>query len=139
LVVVLMPTGALVLRPWYARLDSFITRADEVAIGREVAAHLGDGLALVEARDYGFFAIEAGTGVPPKVLIDRNVDPRETRQASSFESVDALRRRAEERDASVVVGHITPVTSALGRPFASAGVWGAWELRRSRTATPRRR
>src|SRR5690606_37754169 len=38
LVVTTMPLGAFILRPWYARLDDFTPRHEEVAIGRAAAA-----------------------------------------------------------------------------------------------------
>jgi hypothetical protein len=129
-VIALMPLGAGILRPWYARLDSFITRADEVAIGASVSGHLDERRALVEAQDYGFFAIQAGSGAPPRVLLDRNVDPRRAQRPSSFSSEAAIRDRAAELGANIVIGHVTPVTQRLGAPVATAGPWGAWVLAR---------
>lgn len=127
-VLALMLLGAFILRPWYARLDSFITRRHEVAIGNSVAPELASGRAMVEARDYGFFAIQAGTGVPNRVVLDRDVDPRRARRPSSFTSAAAIRTRARELDADLVIGHRTAVTASLGTPEATSGPWGAWRI-----------
>lgn len=136
LVLVVMPLGAFVLRPWYARLDSFITREHEIAIGRVVAPHLTGALALVEARDYGFFAVQAGSGAPRRLLLDRSLDPRGAVRSSSFTSAAAIRRRAEALGATVVLGHLTPATQELGAPLATRGPWGAWIVTPARNAPP---
>ncbi len=128
LVIAVMPLGAWLLRPWYARLDSFVTRADELAIGAAVADQLVDERALVETRDYGFFAIQAGTGLPHRVLLDREVDPRSVRGLSRFATEEDVRQAAAERGASIVIAYVTPVTRKLGSPLATVGLWGAWRL-----------
>ncbi len=127
-VLVVMPLGAFILRPWYARLDSFVTRRDELSIGAAVTPFLAHERALVEARDYGFFAIQAGTGNPWRVVLDRSVDPRDTSRTSSFVSARRIEARAKEVDASLVLGHLSPATRELGAPLATAGPWGVWRL-----------
>lgn len=125
-VALILTLGAAVLRPWYARLDSWASRADATAIGAEAAARLApDDRALVEVRDYGYYAVQAGSGIPWRLEPDRSIDPRKPVPPSSFDDADRLRRRAS--DFAAVVGYPTDVTAeALGDPAATVGDWALW-------------
>jgi hypothetical protein len=75
--------GAVGIRPFFARRDSFIDRADEVAIGRRAAALAmapGDRL-LVDTPDYGYFAVLAGHASPERAEPLDDHDPRHGRRA----------------------------------------------------------
>ena len=54
-----VPFGAFVLRPWYARLDSMADREVETRIGARTRALVDRGPVLLEVRDFGFFAIQS--------------------------------------------------------------------------------
>ena len=88
--------GGLILRPWYARLDAFTARTNETSIGAAASHHMaaGDG-ALVQVRDYGFFAVQAGSGRPWTLHPDRSIDPRKQAARSSFESAEMLKVRLQ--------------------------------------------
>jgi hypothetical protein len=122
--------GAFVLRPWYARLDSFITRADEIAIGAAAAHHSRpDERILVEVIDYGHFAIQAGSGAPERFVLDRFPDPGAPAPAfPTFVSELAIRDRARRAGATYLVARRTHVTHALGPPLATHGIWSLWSL-----------
>jgi len=123
-----MLLGAFMLRPWYARPDSYTARAAETEIGAAVAKQApAASVVLLEAIDYGFFAVQAGSGRPDDFVLDRSLDPRNAVAASSFNSPRALRTRALEANAQYVLGHRTSVTDTLGPPLATAGQWGLWK------------
>jgi hypothetical protein len=124
---VVLPLGALVLRPWYARLDSMAARADEEGIGALVRANDADAV-LLEVRDFGFFAIEAGSGAPERFILDRSLDPREPERASSFRDEAALRERLRHSGARHVVAHEGEATRWLGAPLAAAGSLRLWRV-----------
>jgi hypothetical protein len=64
------------LRSWYLYKESFAHRADEVAIGRDVADVVPEGERVtVEDVDYGYFAILAGTRRPWTVDLASEVKP----------------------------------------------------------------
>jgi hypothetical protein len=126
-VCIVMPLGALVLRPWYARLDAFIDRNDELAIGRAAAAE--PGLILCQVDDYAHFAIQAGTGNPARIILDRSIDPRTAPEPSSFTSADRAQTRAKEAGAAWIIAKGSPALSPLGHPQASAGSWRLWRVK----------
>jgi Dolichyl-phosphate-mannose-protein mannosyltransferase len=115
--------GAAVLRPWYARLDSWADRGGATSIG--LAAAKVEGQVLVEVRDYGFYAVQAGSGEPWRFTPERSIDPRGDIPVSAFADVDRLAERAAPFAA--VVAQRTDITeAALGQPHATAGSWGLW-------------
>jgi len=124
---VVLPLGGLVLRPWYARLDSMAARADEERIGALVAERGADAV-LLEVRDFGFFAVQAGSGAPARFVLDRTLDPREPDRGSSFRDEAALRQRVEESGARHVVARPCDATRWLGAPLAMAGALGLWRV-----------
>jgi hypothetical protein len=102
----LVSLGAFVIRPWYAARDSFVERNAEVAIGR-AARDLGGPTArlLIDAPDYGYFAVIAGFGAPDRAEPVDDRDPRKARPPDAFRSVSALRARAREAGATWIVTH----------------------------------
>jgi len=118
--------GVAILRPWYARLDSMSAREAEARIG--AAAARVDGPVLLEVRDFGFFAVQAGSGAPWRLLPDREIDPRAPMAGSSFTEEAALRARIGAVGARHVVGQAAPATAWLGPPVASAGDWSLWAV-----------
>jgi hypothetical protein len=77
--------GAIGIRPFFARRDSFIDRSDEVAIGRQAAALAtapGDRL-LVDTPDYGYFAVLAGHASPERAQPLDDHDPRHRRASGA--------------------------------------------------------
>jgi hypothetical protein len=119
----IIPT-ALFLRPWLRR-EHFAARGDEVAIGRAAAAIVKPGeRVLVEAADYGYFAIMAAIARPEDVEIDRSVDPRGGPSPSSFTDRAALSRRLEESGARYFIARV----SSPAVPALPAEVRGAWAL-----------
>jgi hypothetical protein len=119
-----MPLGALMLRPWFARLDAFIDREDEIAIGRAATAE--PGLILCQVDDYAHFAIQAGTGNPARIILDRTIDPRAPPEPSSFIDAEHATARAQQAGAAWIIARDSPNLSALGEPQASAGNWRLW-------------
>ncbi|MEZ4441040.1 MAG: hypothetical protein R3B72_18220 [Polyangiaceae bacterium] len=120
----LLVLGALILRPWYARLDSWSPRPHATTIGA-AAARATTGPILLEVRDYAFFAVEAGSGAPWRFVEDRSIDPRKPPEPSSFATPDRLQARASTQ--SAIVGIDTPTArQALGPPNTTAGPWALW-------------
>jgi len=129
LLIAALVLSATVLRPWYARLDAFTPRSDEIAFGRGARPLVGDGArVLVEANDFRHFAIQAASGHPHRLTIDRSLDPRGRISASSFTTYAALQRRAHEIGAALVIAHESDATRHLGVPLASAGPWHLWRI-----------
>ncbi len=96
--------GATVLRPWYARRDAFVDRRAEIAIGsraRELASD-ADRL-LVDTADFGFHAVMAGFGHPSRATALDERDPRRPARDDPFRSEEALRARAADARAALLV------------------------------------
>jgi hypothetical protein len=123
-----LPVGALVLRPWYARLDSMADREPEVAIGRAVRDLPKSARVLIEVRDFGFFAVEAGSGRPDCFIADRTLDPRDGAQTTSFFDQRALRDKLASTRATHVVAAPSDATAWLGEPIASVKTWRLWSV-----------
>jgi hypothetical protein len=127
LVAATLIVGAAIVRPWYARLDSFTARHDETAIGGAIRELLPAGArVLLEVRDYSHFAVQAAAGGPSRVVLDRRLDPRLAQETSSFGSTEALARRLSDTGAIAVAGHAGPATEPLEPALARAGAWGLW-------------
>jgi len=123
-----LPVGALVLRPWYARLDAMSDRTAETRIGARARELAAAGPVLLEVRDFGFFAVQAGSGRPDLFVLDRTLDPRDPGAGSSFRDPEALRLRIAETGARYVLGAAAPTTLAWGEPLAASGLWGLWTV-----------
>jgi hypothetical protein len=109
--------GASVLRPWYARRDSFIDRSAEVAIGRAASeqARAGERL-LVDTPDFGFYAVIAGFSRPERAEPVDERDPRDPPRSEIFGSEQRLRERVAQSGARLLVvsaDHV-PVAGRLG-------------------------
>ena len=83
------------IRPWFARRDSFIDRSAQLAIGAQ-ARTLGASRAnplVIDTPDFAFYAVIAGAGGPAiaRPLSDR--DPRKEKEADPFASSQSLRER----------------------------------------------
>jgi hypothetical protein len=117
----------IIVRRWF-RAEDFVPRTDEVAMGRVARALAKPGeLILVEAVDYGHFAVAAAIGRPEDVLVDRELDPRKGPTRSSFEDVEVLSERVRETGARWVIGRLSRVTkAALGEPKQTHGAWALW-------------
>jgi hypothetical protein len=118
--------GASVLRPWFARLDSWAHREAATSIGQQAAEHAtARDSVLLEVRDYGYYAVQAGSGAPWLFVPDRSIDPRKDIRPSSFTDPERLRRRAMMFP--WIVGYRSDITDAqLPEPVATAGEWGLW-------------
>jgi hypothetical protein len=58
------------LRAWILYKESFVRRPDELALGRDVAAHVpASEKVLLEPIDYGYFAVMAATGRPWQIQV----------------------------------------------------------------------
>jgi hypothetical protein len=123
--------AALVIRPLITADEGFTPRADEVAIGRAARAHLAPGdHVLVEVADYGHLAIVAALGRPEDAVLDRSIDPRDAKVASSFDSASALRERIDRCGASWIIARESdPTRQALRDPLEIKGKWALFAAR----------
>lgn len=126
LMLVALSLGSFVLRPWYGRLDSMAHRESETRIGARTRALVDGGPVLLEVRDFGFFAIQAGSGAPDLFVLDRTLDPLDPSAGSSFIDPGTLRARIARTGARYVVATETPCTLFLGEPRIAAGTWRLW-------------
>jgi len=123
--------GALVARPRWSEPTRFTSRAAETAIGTEVARLVPAGCSvLLEARDYGYFAVLAASGRPERFIVDRSVDPRREKASSSFASAESLMQRIQQSGVDYAVARASAATAELGSPLATANGWGLWRVRR---------
>lgn len=63
---------------------------------------------LIEARDYGYFAVMAAFGRPEDARLDRDLDPRKGEVGSAFDSDEALRAKLAETGARAFVSRRAP-------------------------------
>jgi hypothetical protein len=100
---VLVALGASIVRPWYARRDSFINRTPEVTIGKlaKVASSSRDTL-LIDHPDFGFYAVIAAFGAPERAKPIDDHDPRAPKRDVSVR--ETVRR---ERATLVVLSEAT--------------------------------
>lgn len=114
--------GALFARR-FVPADEFVPRADEVALGEALRAKVPAGeRVLVEVTDYGHFAVTAAFGRPEDVVLDRDLDPRKPKVASSFDAEAALSSKIAEARAAFVVGRARGAAlRALGEPLLVQG------------------
>ena len=85
-----------ILRPWFARRDSFIDRENELAIGRSArdALDVSDRLGIL-TPDFGFFAVIAGFSAPERAIAIDEHDPRKPRPAGFTPQLLAARLNDE--------------------------------------------
>jgi hypothetical protein len=99
-----LPLAALVLRPWFARIEGFASRSDELALGAILHERQGGERVLLEVSDYGFYALQAASGRPQQFELDRSIDPRKPKQASSFAARRTMLERCRAAGAQSAVG-----------------------------------
>jgi len=81
--IVLLCAG--LVRPWFARRDSFIEREKELAIGKSARSALGPSDRLgVYTSDFGFFAVIASFSAPERAIAVDEHDPRNATRPMSF-------------------------------------------------------
>jgi hypothetical protein len=80
-----------ILRPYYARRDSFIDRSEEIDIGRQARALAHNQRILIDTTDYGYFAIMAGHGAPPLTAPLETRAPKNHRISTAQEFETELR------------------------------------------------
>ncbi|MEZ4374836.1 MAG: glycosyltransferase family 39 protein [Polyangiaceae bacterium] len=90
--------GQFILRPWYARRDSFINRRAAVATGAAAKSQGADKLA-VATDDFGFYAVCVGFEAPDACFSLRDNDPRKKLKADPLGSVSALRKALDAKGA----------------------------------------
>jgi Dolichyl-phosphate-mannose-protein mannosyltransferase len=119
-----------IVRRWF-RGEDFTVRQDEVAAGLFVRQTLPeDEKILVDVVDYGYFAFVAALGRPEDAVLDRNLDPRLSKQGSSFEDMANLQRKVEQTKARwIFVSLASPVVKNLGPPEFVHGKFGVWNER----------
>jgi len=94
----------LVVRPWFARRDSFIDRSAEVAIGRSAAqAAAPSERVAIDTADFGFYAVMAAFGIPERAYPLDDHDPRRARQVDRSPSHQAIRERLRVAGADWVI------------------------------------
>lgn len=123
---IVLALGAWILRPWYARLDAMSARSSEEEAGR-LTTTVADPI-LLEVRDFGFFAVQAGSGAPWRFVLDRTIDPREPAQGGSFDAPERLRARVRQTGARHVLGYASVGTEWLGLPVAQSKSWRLWRV-----------
>ncbi|MFP6683670.1 MAG: glycosyltransferase family 39 protein [Polyangiaceae bacterium] len=112
-------------------------RASERALGAAVAGHVPPNQrVLIEAVDYGYFAVFAASGRPNGFVIDRSVDPRRPKQPSAFVSASALKARARIAGARFVAGRVSAATNGLGKSVYDDGRLGLWRLDSAKPGRP---
>jgi hypothetical protein len=99
---VLLGLAAFMVRPWYARRDSFIDRANEIELGRAAKeAAIADERLAIDHPDFGFYALISGFGAPERAFAIDDHDPRAKRVDTS--SPEALREVVTRERATLVV------------------------------------
>lgn len=116
-----------VIRPLF-RGDDFTVRPDEVATGDFAHRTLApDERILVDVVDYGYFAFVAAFGRPEDAVLDRDLDPRKPKQASSFEDHAAMLKKVDDTHVRWIVATVTsPAVKTLGPPRFVQGNLGVW-------------
>lgn len=95
-----------IVRPWYARRDSFIDRRTEIELGTLArrAAKPDERLAI-DHPDFGFYAVIAGFGAPERASAIDDHDPRSPRV--DLTRPDAFLERVRGEQATLVILHAT--------------------------------
>lgn len=120
----------IIVRRWF-RGEDFAVRQDEVATGEFARQTLSEGeRILVEVVDYGYFAFVAALGRPEDAVLDRDLDPRSPKRASSFEERATLLRKLDETKVRWIVAHTaSPAVKTFGVPAFVHGNFGVWHER----------
>jgi hypothetical protein len=92
------------VRPWFARRDSFIDREAELEIGRTARAALGASDRLgIYTVDFGFFAVIAGFSAPERAIVIDEHDPRKPASPAGFTPRALTARLNAERASWLIV------------------------------------
>ncbi len=120
----------IIVRRWF-RGEDFTVRQDEVAVGGFARQTLPEGeRILVDVVDYGYFAFVAALGRPEDAVLDRDLDPRSPKRASSFEDRAALLHKIDETNVRWIVAHTaSPAVKTFGAPAFVHGQFGVWPER----------
>lgn len=115
--------GAGVVRPWFARRDSFIDREPEIGVGEAARALIlpGGGRVLIDTPDFGYYAIIAGLGRPSQGVPLDDRDPRHTRPPDAFASVETLHARARALHARYLIATAAHILTAQAAGEILAG------------------
>jgi 4-amino-4-deoxy-L-arabinose transferase-like glycosyltransferase len=117
----------IIVRRWF-RGEDFTVRQDEVAAGSFARETLPEGeKILVDIVDYGYFAFVAALGRPEDAILDRDLDPRRPKHASSFEDEAGLRQKIDETKVRWIFARLaSPAVRRLGAPEFVHGSFGVW-------------
>jgi len=100
--------------------EGFAERRAETDIGAQAAALLPPRASayLEDVRDYGFFAVQAGSGQPERVMPSREVDPRWPEKERTFGDEAAYLAWLRERGVGLVIAREDPgaTTARFGHP-----------------------
>lgn len=122
----ILAPAMLVLRSWYLFKESFADRADEVAIGQDVATMVpADQRVAVEVVDYGYFAVLAGTRAPWRADLAGEVRPGTGGDPQSPEQLFAATRAKGDRFA---VGRTPEGEPPGARILSLRGKWALYEV-----------
>jgi hypothetical protein len=107
--------AGLVVRVRFAGALTFVERTHELALGEAAAREMGPSDdVLVEVTGYGFFALQAASGRPERMLLDRGWDPRRPLESSSFADRRRLAAKLAATGARAFVTEQREVAEALG-------------------------
>ncbi|HHH11941.1 MAG TPA: hypothetical protein ENK23_07710 [Sorangium sp.] len=133
---IILVAGVTLLRPWYGHFEDYARREGLTHFGARVSAALANRrqphkpTVLLNAVDYGYFAIQAGSGNPALWRLDRSLDPRLQRHPSVFSSCRAWRARVEQdgflRYAATPQRHSH---TFLGQPLLSEAGWSLYAVK----------
>lgn len=116
-----------IVRRWF-RAEGFTARHEEVAAGSFARQTLAPGeKILVDVVDYGYFAFVASFGRPEDAVLDRDLDPRSPKHASSFEDQTVLLRKIEATGVHWIAANVSSrAVEHLGSPKFVHGQFGIW-------------
>lgn len=122
---------SLVIVRRYFPAEGFTPRADEVAAGEFARQAVPPGeRILVDVADYGYFAFVAAYGRPEDTVLDRDLDPRSPKHASSFEDRATLAGKIEATGVHWIGANLTSAAvKSLGPPEFVHGRFGVWHER----------
>ena len=111
--------------------EGFAERRAETDIGAQAAELLPPraSVYLEDVRDYAFFAVQAGSGQPERVMPSREVDPRWPGKERTFADEAAYLVWLRERGVGLVIAREDPaaITTRFGHPplrrNARYGLW----------------
>ena len=113
------------LRPVVSQRAPFVDRHAELDLGERARelADTNDGRLLIDAEDYGFFAVLAGFAAPKRAVVLDDNDPRHPRAQDPFLDPEALGARLHQDRVRVLIAPTAKLAAArrFGRLVAIAG------------------